>query len=584
PPWLLSLLFAIQHVVIQASLLHTYHILLLQELPTEQGSQAWHQFQHQYQLMATSLFVSGISTALQTTLGSRLPLLQSATFEFLIPATLLISHQDPQNAENTNGTEVSVLCAGESCLDGRVGESWTRSVQEVCGAVVVSGIVRLVLGATGVFGMLSHHCGPMVLAPTLTIIGLSVYNKAALFSSTSWGLTMLLVFLVILLSQHLQSCCIPTWRWRKGLGLTGSDCYPALRMFSILLPVTCVWIVFLLLQHFHINTNAALLEFRTSLGNSTPRIPWVRIPNPGELGWPMFSCQSLTAGIAMAVVTSLNSLGCYVMSARVLRCPPPPWYIHNRGICVEGVGSIISGMLGSVSGIAASIPNACAHGLTQAGSRHSVQLAAGISIFLGISPKLTKFFTLIPLAVHGGILTVTYAVATATGISYFQYTDIDSGRNIFIVGFTMFMALLVPKWFTRNPEYIATGWLSLNLLVLSLLTIPVFIGGILAFLLENTVPGTLAERGLLGNMFGCNLGLADMSQGHMREVARIYGLPTPIRNLFTTSGRGVFPLRTFCPPVSDITEEKVTSSEEVVDLLVAPHTTEPEGKPRLESQ
>lgn len=55
------------------------------------------------------------------------------------------------------------------------------------------------------------------------------------------------------------------------------------------------------------------------------------------------------------------------------------------------------------------------------------------------------------------MLCVTYAVAVGTGISYFQYADIDSGRNIFIVGFTMFMALLVPRWFSAAPAHLTTG-------------------------------------------------------------------------------------------------------------------------------
>lgn len=57
----------------------------------------------------------------------------------------------------------------------------------------------------------------------------------------------------------------------------------------------------------------------------------------------------------------------------------------------------------------------------------------------------------------GGMLCVTYAVAVGTGISYFQYADIDSGRNIFIVGFTMFMALLVPRWLNVSPARLITG-------------------------------------------------------------------------------------------------------------------------------
>lgn len=52
---------------------------------------------------------------------------------------------------------------------------------------------------------------------------------------------------------------------------------------------------------------------------------------------------------------------------------------------------------------------------------------------------------------------MTYAVAVGAGISYFQRADIDSGRNVFVVGFTMFMGLLVPRWLGAAPTALATG-------------------------------------------------------------------------------------------------------------------------------
>ncbi|GCB83143.1 hypothetical protein scyTo_0023979, partial [Scyliorhinus torazame] len=73
-----------------------------------------------------------------------------------------------------------------------------------------------------------------------------------------------------------------------------------------------------------------------------------------------------------------------------------------------------------------------------------------------MSAKLTYFLTTIPASIHGGVLSVTNTMAVSVGVSYFQYTNIDSGRNIFIIGFTMFMALLTPHWFIRNTDYIVT--------------------------------------------------------------------------------------------------------------------------------
>lgn len=56
----------VQHLAVQASLLCIFHLLLLPTLP-EEPSHA----QATSELLACSLFACGISTVLQTTLGSR---------------------------------------------------------------------------------------------------------------------------------------------------------------------------------------------------------------------------------------------------------------------------------------------------------------------------------------------------------------------------------------------------------------------------------------------------------------------------------------------------------------------------------
>ncbi|XP_067843134.1 solute carrier family 23 member 3 isoform X2 [Heptranchias perlo] len=486
PPWILSTLFAIQHVLVQASLLQAVHCLLIDALPLNQNAR-----QHGYQFMATSLFSSGISTLLQTTLGSRLPLVQAPSFEYLIPAVILTSYPMETNSSRHNGTEMAVLCDGAQCPETDLTlQTWKPALCEIRGAVVVSGILQVLLGLCGVQGLASRHCGPMVLAPMLSIIGLSCYKVAARFGSSHWGVTALSVLLVVLLSQHLRSCYIPIWRWRKSKGFDVWTHFPVFRIFSLLLPMVFLWILCGILQEGDVMNPYPAGGIRGILDtNSTHLVPWFSIPHPGEWGTPTINVRSMYGGITMALGASINSIGCYVMCAKVMGSLHPPRDASNRGICLEGVGSCIAAVLGGVSGTSSSIPNVGALALTQAESRHSVQVAAVLCILVGMSAKLTYFLTTIPAAIHGAVLSVTYTMAVSVGVSYFQFTDIDSGRNIFIIGFTMFMALLIPHWFTHNSEYIATGVSSLDILFLSLLMMPVIQGGILAFLLDNTVSG-----------------------------------------------------------------------------------------------
>ncbi len=61
------------------------------------------------------------------------------------------------------------------------------------------------------------------------------------------------------------------------------------------------------------------------------------------------------------------------------------------------------------------------------------------------------------LVLSGALLGVTYTLAVATGITYFQHADVDSGRNIFNIGFTVFMSLALPRWFRLHSSFIHTG-------------------------------------------------------------------------------------------------------------------------------
>ncbi|NWT05160.1 S23A3 protein, partial [Mionectes macconnelli] len=445
------------------------------------------------ELLARSLFACGISTVLQTTLGSRLPLVQIPSFEYLVPAMVLSSHLSPTSTCITSlqnslpGTAMASTCPAPHCT---VIGSQAALLQEVSGAVLVSGLIQLVLGVSGMCGWAAQHCGPMVLAPSLSIIGLSTYKEAAFFCSANWGVALLLMCLAVTFSQHLQSCRLPFCAWSHIREGSTEPSVPTLRTFSVLLPFTAVCIVCAILGCFHIPWESLDLSMaQLSWANGTLHTPWVRIPYAGGWGWPLLTPRALAVGVAMAIGCSMNSVGCYVLCGRLLRAPRLPRHACNRGLCMEGLGSLLAGLLGTPGGTASSIANTCATGLTQAGSRLPVQVSALACVVLGMSPRLAGLLTHIPLAVHGGVLCVTYAVAVGTGISYFQYADIDSGRNIFIVGFAMFMALLVPRWFGAALTHLATGWVPLDLLFLSLLMVPVFLTGFLSFFLENTVSG-----------------------------------------------------------------------------------------------
>uniref|UniRef100_A0A8D0EJS6 Solute carrier family 23 member 3 n=1 Tax=Strix occidentalis caurina TaxID=311401 RepID=A0A8D0EJS6_STROC len=227
---------------------------------------------------------------------------------------------------------------------------------QVSGAVLVSGLVQLALGVSGVCGWAARRCGPMVLAPSLSIIGLSTYKEAAFFCSTNWGVALLYV------SLRATLVCSPF-----PAGTEVGPPHGAWHMFGApsLLPVLGQQhLPWPLGPHPLCRWGAAGLGAAIHLRPG----PLSPVPSPsttGEWGWPLLTPRVLAVGIAMAINCSMNSVGCYVLCGRLLRAPRLPPYACNRGLCTEGLGSLLAGLLGTPGGTATSIANACATGLTQ---------------------------------------------------------------------------------------------------------------------------------------------------------------------------------------------------------------------------
>ncbi|XP_038602604.1 solute carrier family 23 member 3 [Tachyglossus aculeatus] len=467
PSWGLCGLLAAQHVLVLASLLCLSHLPLLGEAPGGPGPRP------PAQLLASSLFSCGLATLLQAWVGSRLPLVQAPTFEFLIPALVLTAVRPPADPPQllNNGSQVPVLTH--------------ESLQEVSGAVLVSGLLRVTAGLlSGPAGLLAR-CGPLVVAPTLVVAGLTAHREAARLCAQHWGLAMGLIFLMVVCSQHLASRSVPACPWSPA----PRPSLPVFRLFSVLVPVVCVW------------SFSALL----GLGRPPPShltgpapAPWLWFPHPGERGRPALTPRAVAAGTAMALASSASSLACYALAGQVLRLPALPSDACSRGLVTEGLGSLLAGGLGGLGGSAASFANVGAIGLTQVGWRREVQLSGLLCVALGLSPRLAQALVALPLPLHGAVLWVSQAPVLSGGLARFRAAHLHSGRNVFLLGLAVFMALLLPRRFTPDdaPTALQTGWPPLDVLLQSLLATPVLLAALLAFVLDNTVPGTREERGL----------------------------------------------------------------------------------------
>ena len=63
-------------------------------------------------------------------------------------------------------------------------------------------------------------------------------------------------------------------------------------------------------------------------------------------------------------------------------------------------------------------------------------------IILGLFSKFGALFTMIPQPIVGGIFFVMFGMITAVGLSNLQFVDLNSSRNLFILGFSLFFGLV----------------------------------------------------------------------------------------------------------------------------------------------
>jgi uracil-xanthine permease len=408
-------------------------------------------------LIATMFFVSGITTLLQSTWGNRLPIIQGGTFSFFGPTIAICSTAALANA------------------------GWEVRMQHLQGAIIAGSFFEIFFGVTGIVGRLRRLVGPITIAPTIALIGLSLFKFGAPKAGEHWLIGGATIVLIILCSQYLRTT------------------HKLFEMFPILIAIVGAWL---------------LAYIGTAMGSfpaghpshvdfsGVQAAPWIRVPYPFQWGAPQFGTVAAIGMLSGYLASVIESVGDYYACARLAGAPVPTAKTINRGITFEGIGCLIAGIFGTGNGTTSYSENIGAIGLTRVASRRVVQLAAILMIGLGVIAKFGALFTSIPSPVVGGMYCAMFGMITAVGLSNLQFVDLNSARNLFIIGFAFFMGLSLPEYFGSNPIKLGADVWNAGLAdVLNTIgTNGMATAGLCAFLLDNTVPGTDEERGLVAWM------------------------------------------------------------------------------------
>ncbi|KAI5096718.1 solute carrier family 23 member 1 [Silurus meridionalis] len=486
PPWYLCIFLGLQHYLTCFSGTIAVPFLLADAMCVGRD---------QYtvsQLVGTIFTCVGITTLIQTTFGVRLPLFQASAFAFLIPAQAILRLErwkcPPEEEIYGNGT-----------LPLNTSHIWQPRIREIQGAIIVSSLVEVIIGLAGIPGLLLNAIGPLTVTPTVSLIGLSVFQTAGDRAGSHWGLSLLCIFFILLFAQYLRNWAVPFPLYSRQKGCHTSR-FQIFKMFPIIMAIMLVWFVcYILTLTDMLPSDPKKYGYKArtdARGEIMSQAPWFRMPYPCQWGLPTVTVAGVLGMFSATLAGIVESIGDYYACARLAGAPPPPVHAINRGIFIEGVCCIIAGLLGTGNGSTSSSPNIGVLGITKVGSRRVVQYGAVIMLLLGTIGKFTALFASLPDPVLGGLFCTLFGMITAVGLSNLQSVDLNSSRNLFVLGFSMFSGLMLPNYLDTHPGSIKTGVPELDQILTVLLTTEMFVGGFLAFLLDNTIPGTKKERGL----------------------------------------------------------------------------------------
>ncbi|XP_046843448.1 solute carrier family 23 member 1-like isoform X2 [Xenia sp. Carnegie-2017] len=515
PPWHMALFLGFQHYLTMFGSTVALPLLLAKFMCVGNDGVA------KSKLICTLFFSSGIATLLQSTFGVRLPIVQGGTYTFVSPTIAIMmlpkwkcpSSDLPPEVQQSNQSCWKNVCANETKAtlpaflkvvnksasdpqqESEESNAWQPRVREIQGAIIVASLLQIVIGATGAMGFLLKFIGPLTITPAITLVGLSLFDVGADYASKHWGIAILTIILVIVFSQYMKNIkvILPAYNKTNGFYTTSVALF---ELFPVLFAVIISWLLCVILT-----ASGAFEEnhpVRTDTKVSILReAPWFRIPFPGQWGTPTVSVAAVIGMLAGVMAGIIESIGDYYACARLSGAPSVPHHALNRGVLVEGVCCMLAGAFGSGAGTTSYSENIGAIGITKVGSRRVIQYGGLFMLILAIFGKFGALFATIPEPIIGGVFIIMFGMVSAVGLSSLQFVDMNSARNLFIVGFSIFFGLLLPKWLQKNSKSIDTGADVLDQVIFVLLTTSVWVGGFTGFILDVTLPGTDQERGIL---------------------------------------------------------------------------------------
>ncbi|XP_060563739.1 solute carrier family 23 member 1-like isoform X2 [Ruditapes philippinarum] len=443
--------------------------------------------------------MSGVTTVAMNLFGIRLPLYQGASASYIIPL-LLVANTDGNFCSGDTVPENPLFNATDNTTSREFPmEKIISNVQALQGSLMIAGLIHALFGFTGIVGLLLKFVGPLTIVPALVLIFIFLVQPVLKFVVVSWAISMSTVAVAVVLFLYLAKYDMPVPVWTPSGGYRIIR-YPLHQVFAILISIIINWAICGILTRFDVFPNdpshtsyRARTDARADVIDNNP---WFTVPYPGQYGPFGFSASAFLSFMIATFMSILDSIGDYYACAKVTRVPAPPKHAVNRGILIEGICSFLSGAVGCGHATSTYGGSIGAIGVTKVASRRVLVFTGIIYILFGIFGKFSAVFITIPYPVLGGAIVVMFGIFFGVILSNLEVTNMSSPRNMAIIGLSIFIGLSVPTWAQKEDSPIKTGHEQFDRIMSMLLGNPNLTGTIIACFLDNTVPGSLEDRGI----------------------------------------------------------------------------------------
>ncbi|KAG7037757.1 putative nucleobase-ascorbate transporter 10, partial [Cucurbita argyrosperma subsp. argyrosperma] len=474
PPWPEAFMLGFQHYVLTLGFSVLIPSLIVPQMGGSDAEKA--------KVIQTLLFVSGLNTLFQSLFGTRLPVVVVGSYAYLVPTISIVlakryaSLTDPQ-------------------------DRFIQTMQGIQGALIVASCFQMVMGFLGFW---RNTVSPLSVVPCVTFTGLGLYHLG--FPMVAKCIEIGLPGLIIYLPHLLKT--------KK----------PIYDRYAVLFSIAIIWLYAQLLtsstvyNHKPTNTQKSCRTDRTGLLSTAP---WIYIPYPFQWGGPTFNAGESFAMMAASVVSlfevklqalhlfhllaivpsscldsdikMLQSTGTFFATSRYGSATPVPASVISRGSGWLGVGVLLNGVFGSVTGTCASVENAGLLALTRVGSRRVIQISAGFMIFFSVFGKFGALFASIPLPIIAALYCIFFGYVSSSGLGFLQFCNLNSFRTKFILGCSFFLGLSIPQYFREyyrqdfKSEHIYSGHGWFNDVVVVIFMSHATVASVVALILDCTL-------------------------------------------------------------------------------------------------